>query len=200
MGIWILTLKGRVMSNLIGITGFARAGKDTFYELSARYLETISHKSERFAFADVLKSECDELTLKHTGISCFTSDDREKFLIRPLLVAYGTHLRRELNPNCWIDGIRSKVSSSLDSGNFVFITDVRFKNEADWILSEGGHLVNVVRDGVGPANPDEASQSELISPLVDHTLTWPTFGVDSLYKGAGSVLPINIDIMDKYNN
>lgn len=188
------------MGNLIGITGFARSGKDTFYELSASYLETINKKSKRFAFADVLKSECDELTLKHTGISCFTSDDREKFLIRPLLVAYGTHLRRELNPNCWIDGIKSEVSSSLEILDFVFITDVRFKNEADWILSQGGCVVNVVREGVGPANPDESSQSELISPLVGHTLTWPTFGEESLHKGSGSVIPIIFDILERYDN
>lgn len=183
------------MSKLIGVTGFARAGKDTFYELSSRHLQGTGKKSKRFAFADVLKGECDEITLKHTGISCFTSDEREKFLIRPLLVAYGTHLRRHLNPDCWIDSIKGQVRSSLEGGDVVFITDVRFKNEVDWIISEGGSVVNIERDGVGPANPDEDSQSKLIAPLVDHSLRWETFGEDFLSRGRDLVLPILFDIL-----
>ncbi len=199
MGLWTLTLEG-TMSKLIGITGFARSGKDTFYELSSRYLESVDKKSKRFAFADVLKSECDEITVKHTGISCFTSNDEEKFLIRPLLVAYGTHLRRQLNPNCWIDGIKDQVRSSLGDGDVVFITDVRFKNEVDWVIAEGGQVVSIEREGIGPANPDEDSQSKLIAPLVNHTLSWETFGKDSLHRGQGSVIPILFNILGNGDN
>ena len=199
MGLWTLILEG-TMSKLIGITGFARSGKDTFYELSSRYLESVDKKSKRFAFADVLKSECDEITVKHTGISCFTSNDQEKFLIRPLLVAYGTHLRRQLNPNCWIDGIKDQVRSSLGDGDVVFITDVRFKNEVDWVIAEGGQVVSIEREGIGPANPDEDSQSKLIAPLVNHTLSWETFGEDSLHRGQGSVIPILFNILGNGDN
>ena len=115
------------MSKLIGITGFARSGKDTFFSCASSYLDSINETSVRYAFADVLKSECDSLTREYAGISCFTSNDREKALIRPLLVAYGTHLRRQLNPNCWIDRIREDVRLALNANHYVFITDVRFK-------------------------------------------------------------------------
>jgi hypothetical protein len=189
------------MSKLIGVTGFARSGKDTFFKLSSDYLKSFDRSSVRYAFADVLKSECDPLTLKYSGISCFTSNDREKNLIRPLLVAYGTHLRREINPDCWIDRIRENVRSSIANGDYVFITDVRFKNEVDWVISEGGLIVNIVRDGVHPANPDEAEQSKLIEPLIHATLNWPTFGEDSLSCGEGvAITTLNQILMDSPDN
>ena len=188
------------MSKLVGITGFARSGKDTFFSCASSYLDSINETSIRYAFADILKSECDSLTRQYAGISCFTSNDEEKALIRPLLVAYGTHLRRQLNPNCWIDRIRDDVGRALDSNHYVFITDVRFENEAQWILSEGGLVINVCREGVGAANPDEAEQSQLIKPLLASSLTWPTYGGSSLVQGYPSVASILGDLLGTSHN
>jgi hypothetical protein len=188
------------MSKLIGVTGFARSGKDTFFSCGKKYLNSINKTSARYAFADVLKSECDPLTLQYSGISCFTSNDSEKALIRPLLVAYGTHLRRQINPNCWIDRIRDDVSASLSANHYVFITDVRFKNEAEWILSDGGVVINVCREGIGAANPDELEQSQLINPLLASTLTWPSYGDDCLSKGYSSVVTVLRDLLDLAHN
>ena len=42
---------------MIGLTGVARSGKDTFYSILKRYLEEKSIKSQRLAFADALKNE-----------------------------------------------------------------------------------------------------------------------------------------------
>ena len=178
------------MSKLIGITGFARSGKDTFFSCASSYLDSLNKTSVRYAFADILKSECDPLTRQYSGISCFTSDDREKALIRPLLVAYGTHLRRQLNPDCWIDRIRDDVGRALNENHYVFITDVRFENEAQWVLSEGGAVINVCREGVGAANPDEAEQSQLIKPLLTSSLTWPSYGDSCLAQGYPSVASV----------
>lgn len=168
------------MKKLIGLTGFARSGKDTFYDFAGAFISGRGDCGVRMAFADVLKEECDGLTLPHAGISSFTTVPHEKELIRPLLVAYGTHLRRRLNPNCWIDKIRAPVNQSLENGKYVFITDVRFENEAQWIKSEGGALVTIVRQGVGPANPDEEEQFPLILPLVDFSVEWPTYGAENI--------------------
>ena len=88
------------MKKLIGIAGFARSGKDTFYQRSAQLLSKEGYKSTRIAFADALKNELNELLLSNIGISAFTEEDQEKDLIRPLLVTYGTHLRRHLNESC----------------------------------------------------------------------------------------------------
>jgi len=175
------------MKKLIGLTAFARSGKDTFYNFASVSLDGSGSCATRMAFADVLKKECDSLTLPYAGISSFTTVPREKELIRPLLVAYGTHLRRRLNPNCWIDKIKTAVNQSLKKGGYVFITDVRFENEAQWIKSEGGVLVRIVHQGVGAANPDEEEQSPLICPLVDFSVEWPTYGAKNVYKCAPRV-------------
>ena len=46
----------------------------------------------------------------------------------------------------------------MDEGFTVFVTDVRFKNEAEWIRINGGTLVNISRSGYPPANHEEHRQ------------------------------------------
>ena len=168
------------MSRLIGLTGFARSGKDTFFLRASNYLTIQGYKSCRLAFADVLKKECDSLLMTHAGISAFTSVPAEKELIRPLLVTYGTHIRRKLDPDCWINEIKDDVSKNIKEGNYVFITDVRFANEARWIQSQGGLIFNIEREGIGPANKEELEQSKLIKMTLNARVKWPTFGSDKI--------------------
>lgn len=159
---------------IIGITGFARSGKDTFYNQCSKLLE---HKNTyRYAFADALKEECDNFLLDNLNISSFTEESFEKELIRPFLVTYGTHIRRKLDPNCWIKKVQKKIElNHANSSDFIFITDVRFKNEAEWIKSLGGLLVQINREDFGPANQEEKDQSALIKPFIDYNISWPTF-------------------------
>jgi len=164
------------MNKLIGITGFARSGKDTAYQRSKILLEKDGHKCFRFAFADELKRESDPFLLKHTGISAFTEDAREKEIIRPFLVTYGTEIRRKLDQNCWIKTVQDRVIEKLNEGYFVFITDVRFKNEAQWVKMNGGLLINVSRENIKPANHDEHKQHHFIKGMVNYNIFWETFG------------------------
>jgi hypothetical protein len=182
-------------NKLIGLTGFARTGKDTFQSRSSTLLKKMNANfiCHRFAFADALKQECDSFLLKNMGISSFTEYTPDKEIIRPFLVTYGTHLRRKMDPNCWIkkiDPLIKKITSDESCQNFIFITDVRFKNEAEWIKSLGGYLINIHREGFGPANIEEKDQSKLIDPLVDHKLSWPTFGPNEIQSCDPFMLPI----------
>ena len=168
------------MSKFIGVSGYARSGKDTFYERCKLILEKEGYKVCRFGFADALKQECDEFLSKHTGISAFTENEEEKEMIRPLLVTWGTHIRRKLDANCWIKKIQGDVVQKLREGYYVFVTDVRFKNEAEWVKINSGMLVNITREGIGPANHDEHKQSHHLRRLVSQKIFWPTFGEDDL--------------------
>jgi hypothetical protein len=170
------------MNNLIGISGFARAGKDTFCERCSDILLKYGLKSRQFSFANALKNELNDLLLDNIGISAFTEDNEEKKIIRPLLVTYGTEVRRKLNPACWIESISSKVEESLKEGYYVFISDVRFLNEASWIQDSGGLLFNIQRDGIGPANKDEQEQYNLFRSMVDYTISWPSFGYNHIQE------------------
>lgn len=180
---------------IIGLTGFARSGKDTFQIRSKSLLKRINKNfiCHRYAFADSLKEECDDFLIKNMGISSFTECTSEKNIIRPFLVTYGTHLRRKMDPECWIKKVKPLIGSIdclTGKSDFIFITDVRFKNEAEWIKSTGGDLINISREGYGPANPEEDEQSLLISPLVDYKVHWPTFGEEDINKCDDLILPI----------
>ena len=133
-------------------------------------MSSLDEESKRYSFADALKNELDELLVKYTGISAFTENNEEKEIVRPLLVTYGTDVRRKLNEDCWIEKITAGVNTDLQLNKHVFITDVRFLNEAKWIKSNGGILININRQGVGPANKDEQEQYELFKDLIDHKI------------------------------
>ena len=135
------------------------------------------------------KEECDELLSKYTSISAFTEDDKDKELIRPLLVTYGTEIRRKLDPNCWIKKIQDRVISKLDEGYYVFVTDVRFKNEAEWIRINGGTLINIARSGCPPANHEEHKQYHFMKSFYNYHVAWDTFGEDKIEKCDEYVIP-----------
>lgn len=177
------------MNKIIGISGYARSGKDTFYNRSALHLKSRNLESARYAFADALKEELDALLKEHVGISSFTEQDKEKELIRPLLVTYGTELRRRLDPNCWINKIKSRVLTDADQGKYVFITDVRFENEAQWVKSQGGSMVYVERAGIKPANGEEHRQNVRMRKYLDYKIFWDTFGEGEINSCDEHVLP-----------
>lgn len=185
------------MIKLIGVSGFARSGKDTFFERSKLLLEKNGKKAVRVAFADALKSECDELLSKYTGISAFTEEDKDKELIRPLLVTYGTHIRRALNQNCWIEKVQPQVIEYLNSDHYVFVTDVRFKNEAQWIKMNGGIVVNVSREGVKPANHEEHKQYHRMKGIIGYNLFWPTYGAEDISKCDDHVFPLFSHLLEQ---
>jgi len=174
-------------NTLIGVTGFATSGKDTFFKLCAEKIG--EDKCRRYAFADILKDECDELLLKNIGISAHTTNPREKELIRPLLVTYGTHIRRKIDPSCWINKLIDKISDDNVKNSYIFVTDVRFENEALWVQDSGGLIVNVARKGIGPANPDEKQQSSLLRSYFFESITWPTVGEKNFSQLDGFVSP-----------
>ena len=177
------------MRKLIGITGYARSGKDTFYERCALHLNKEGKSSHRIAFADALKDELNPLLSKYAGISAFTEDNAEKEIIRPLLVTYGTEIRRHLNQNCWIEKVQPQVIDHLSQNEFVFVTDVRFENEAQWIKMNNGILIHVSREGIGPANHEEHRQYVKMKKHIHFNLHWPTFGVEDINKADEYVLP-----------
>lgn len=168
-----------IMENsLIGIMGSARSGKDTAYMAIKELFP--SKVIERRAFADELKKECDSFLKKNLNISAFTEDTEEKEIIRPFLVTYGTHLRRRLNPSCWIESLEKSLS--LREDKCICITDTRFENEARWIKSKGGKLIFIDRSGIFPANVEEEQNNPILISLADIVIKMPTFENDYFMK------------------
>lgn len=167
------------MSRIIGVCGVARAGKDSLYHILSELFP--EKRMKRLAFADALKEECRDFLEKNLNISPFTANDEEKELIRPFLVTYGTHLRRRLDPDCWIKVLQSRISSDSSEGNYV-ITDARFPNELNWIKESGGYVIHVEREGALPANKEEEENDPILKDMSDIKLELPTFQENYLAK------------------
>ena len=132
---------------LIGIMGLARVGKDT---ATAHLCDT--YGMESYAFADPIKSML-------TGVfgDLFRDGDREAPIDwlgkspRQLMQTLGTEWGREIvHPDLWVlvaDQMWKKYQE-IGWGAGVVLSDVRFRNEAEWVLAQGGLLISLSREGV----------------------------------------------------
>lgn len=181
---------------LIGLCGLARSGKDSFFNVIKENFEGNFH---RVAFADALKRELDDLLIKYTRISAFTEKEEEKEIIRPLLVTYGTHVRRKLNENCWIERVENNVKHHLKSGKFVFVTDVRYENELKWIHQMNGVSIYIETPGNYPTNEEEQINDPILKFNSRYRFSWER-NAPSLKETAYNILNFlktnNIDIKD----
>jgi len=118
---------------VIGVGGFARAGKDTFVKVATKILNQNGYRCVKLAFADALKSELAPFLKDCYGISAWTDDTNEKSIIRPIMVAHGCQKRIQTNGRYWVDKIDETLKSGRINEDVVFVSDCRFPNEADWL-------------------------------------------------------------------
>lgn len=144
------------MTDLIGLAGYAGAGKDTV----AGFLAEAGYQA--VAFADPVYEGVLALDplVPVNGQVWRVSDIVDEFgwdrakrsypEVRRLLQRYGTEAGRGVHgENCWVDAAMRRVGQL---GDRVVLTDVRFANEADAVLAAGGQVWRVNRHGVGAAN------------------------------------------------
>lgn len=172
---------------LLGICGLARSGKDSFYDLSKPIIESKNEGHSRLAFADALKEELDDLLMRNTGISAFTDEDSKKEIIRPLLVTYGTHVRRKLDKDCWIKKLDMAVRYSLEHNQWVFITDVRYDNEINWVHDLGGKSVHITREGNIAPNQEELDNDPILKDKSDFHISWKDFELENMEEVSNKV-------------
>ena len=165
---------------IVGITGFAQTGKDTFFLLAHEILEKKDINIVRGAFADGVKQALHQLLVKKAGISAVTNNPKEKELIRPLLVEYGTGLMRKLDPEYWIRRMERSIELGKAVNAKVFITDLRYENELDWLKEKGGKLIHISKTGSKPANSEEKKQDPKLKESADARIEWDHVGKDKL--------------------
>ena len=170
-------------TKLYGISGVARAGKDTFASTLVKIIsEEDLGSCQIISFAEALKSDIDSFLLEKVGISAFTQATNQKEIIRPLLVAYGMTMRT-IDPLYWVNKVRTQIDENIQNNVISLITDVRFPNEVNFIKNYPCdscvvHLNRTDKDNrlIQPANLEEAENDPLCSELCNVDLTWPTFG------------------------
>jgi len=123
---------------LIGLSGKKQSGKDSIYRIAA---DSLRSRVGRVGFADAVKHEVSEVT-------GFRRDfiEKHKSEFRTLLQVWGTEFRRHFFGNdYWIEKMETVIENSKEHYDYMFITDVRFSNEAEFIKSHNGLLVKVER-------------------------------------------------------
>lgn len=174
---------------VIGITGYARSGKDT----AGNFLEE-EMGFEKASFAEKLKEivcEMFDMTPEQVedGKLKAEVDPRYGVTRRKILQHIGTEGFRALYPTVWGDYLFRKIQKS-DKDLFV-ITDVRFEDEAALIRKHGGIVVKVVRDDHQELNGEEkAHKSEEYPGSPDHLFEY------AIHANTGEIEEIRKRILD----
>jgi hypothetical protein len=160
---------------VIGVSGKARSGKDTFSEMLAKELNKEAYPPYvMMAFAHELKTRCqaafdlsyeqlwgnekEEPDKRYIKIAkdprSFEEKTKELGVIpglpidiywtaREIMQEYGAFYR-SIDSQFWIKNL-FRVAEQKEYKN-VIITDVRYLNEADYILEHGGAVIRVERE------------------------------------------------------
>ena len=145
----------------IAISGKAKSGKNT----AAKIIESkLSEKLGKqvhcamVAFADpmkhMIKIMCPDIAnnvlfgpseLRSTLVSNMLDADGNPATVRQLLIELGS-MARKYNENTWIDNFHYKFQHDIkDKYDLVILTDCRFKNEFDYLMGQGYHLIRIKR-------------------------------------------------------
>lgn len=175
---------------IVGIGHKARQGKDTFARaIIAHYGHNIN--VQRFAFADALKAEVNRLveTFGSSWANLLEATQPVWGTRRPHYVEFDAHapmddpacphgkqrtflqwwgeLRRAQDPLHWVRKVASEIAQS--GCDYALITDMRFRNEFEWVRERNGVTIRVERVGAPPiVNSGHASETDLDGVVMDY--------------------------------
>jgi hypothetical protein len=151
---------------IIGLAGYARSGKDTVANILVN-----DFGFERVAFADPIRDLLFELNPLVNGVRLQDmvteygwEITKSQIEVRRLLQNLGVGARKTFGSNFWVDQAMRRIKSPN-----VVITDVRFKNEADWLRMNYAELWRVRRNGVTAVN-NHVSEHDLDDYPVDYVV------------------------------
>ena len=154
---------------IVGLTGYARSGKDTVAGILVN-----EYGFTRVAFADKIKELLWHVNpLLETFYDLQSSVDeigweesKKDSEVRRLLQDLGVGARRVLGEDVWVITALREMD---DTDQKYVVTDVRFENEAVMIKQLGGQLWRVKRPGVEAVN-NHISESNMDFYKVDQIL------------------------------
>jgi hypothetical protein len=170
---------------VVGISGYARSGKDTLASIIKESLLSNGVKTKIFSFAFSLKNDIDDFCTSKIGISSFSEITEMKSKIRPILIAYGQVQRTISNGTYWLNKLKPEIDSFFDDdGSVAIVSDLRFKeyefDEVDFIRSYSNNMIitvsRIMENGIlnTAAHESEAKNLPRISRIADYELTWNT--------------------------
>lgn len=146
---------------IIGFTGLAGSGKSTASDYLVRTQGFV-----KINFKDALVAEMKERlgSVLEQMILLYENDpmmydagkpmtidwlfENKPPLMRALMQAYGTEVRRRDNNNYWVSIWKEKVREAIRQGKNVVTDDVRFLNEAEAVHELNGKVIRIVRTDI----------------------------------------------------
>lgn len=156
---------------IIALSGKKQTGKNTIAKLIA---QQAAGKTVEIAFADALKQE----VAKACGVTLeYIEAHKDNF--RKILQGWGTDFRRELyGRTYWIDKFEQGLLK-LSAADVVVVTDVRFRNEFNYLNTLGAVMVSVARPIVN-GDDNHSSETDLDSIKEWHQIILNTGTIEDL--------------------
>lgn len=167
------------MTQLIGIAGKARAGKDTAARTLKQLLQQTGNlRCEILHFADPLKKmaaafEGSDLSLYHDDITKEQVIPWLGITRRKLMQMLGSEvIKPHFGNDVWVKRLMVEVDRLTPTTDFIIIPDVRFGLEAQAIRDSRGIILQVLRPGAGLSGhaADHVSETGVDPDLVDVTI------------------------------
>lgn len=160
---------------LLGLTGYATAGKDELADVLVRDYDYI-----KLGFADplyrmalILNPEVEmqdrflrwmrkrTVRLRDIVDKVGWTEAKKIQAIREFLQILGTEVCREnLGEDVFVNAMRPKIAAAISEGTNVVVTNCRFANEGHCIKDLGGDIVLIERPGTGPVNDHKSDAGE----------------------------------------
>ena len=174
---------------IIGLSGLAGSGKDSFYEVLSEKINC-----SRISLGDQLKKHVKNDCLKKYNIDPTSCTREEKEVVRPFLVSWARKKRQETKGRFWVDKVQGEVDDLISNNKNVVITDIRYAeficDEVHWLQRElGGILVHIslyewytdVEEGarvkmfLEAPNEDEKRNNPILRENADYNVEWEKF-------------------------
>jgi len=151
---------------LYAMSGKMGSGKDTVGNKIYEKLKEKEYSLKNLSYSELMKNEMNQITSLFNKTNDVDKVAKEmnakkeeisKFLellnnqsiyertpeARNAIQFWGTNVRRKQNSNYWITKLSQEISKNLADGYSVYVSDVRFENEADSILNLGGKIIRL---------------------------------------------------------
>ena len=177
-----------MINHTVLISGAARSGKDSLCQVFIEKFKRAGILAKRYAFADELKNQINPLTLLNLGINAFTETQKEKELVRPLMIVWG-QICRNVDIDFWPKIVAQKIKDD-PVPHIAILADCRYPNEADFFEeSTLVHISRIDKDGklFPPYGMDEEKYNPILEAATKNKFVWKnfdSFDKDSYYNGS----------------
>lgn len=144
---------------LIALVGKKRSGKTT----AATFIRN-NHPglAYRDSFARPIK--------EHVERIFGPLDETPKEVLRPVMQALGESLKAKFGRTVFIDQLKDRVKNMEHAADLVIIDDLRFPFEADWVRSQGGKVIRIIRPELDSVVDNHISETSVDEVLADATI------------------------------